>query len=369
MSSGSTESQPVPDRKALAWKRTLRIVAWPAMAFVGIYVLYWVVVGILAISHRYQPAEMTLSIDGNCSSAKWPERLRLMTWNVGFAGSGAEEDFFLDGGQNILPRDRESVLHHLGNITAFLRQNPVDVDLLEEVDNGSRRTYSIDEQQSIAGSVNACSSFALNHNVSFIPYPKRGPLGRVQSGMLALGKFRPMVAKRYQLHGSFPWPDRAFQMERCLLVWELPREDGRNWTIIQLHLEVWDAGNIRRAELAQLRDLALREYNEGHYVVLGGDWNSVLPGVRLDEYTQRKPTPRTLHLNADFLPPGWTWGIDRSRPSHRSMESPYDPQKNYLTVIDGFVVSPNVRIDSVQTVPLNFQDSDHEPVLIEVTGR
>jgi len=115
--------------------------------------------------------------------------------------------------------------------------------------------------------------------------------------------------------------------------------------------------------------LALRQYDEGHYVALGGDWNAVLPGVHLDEYTKRKPGPHTLQLSADFLPPGWTWCVDRSRPTNQSAEGPYDPPKNYLTVMDGFVVSPNVRIDSVETVPLNFQDSDHEPVSIEVTGR
>jgi hypothetical protein len=104
-------------------------------------------------------------------------------------------------------------------------------------------------------------------------------------------------------------------------------------------------------------------------VVLGGDWNAVLPGVRLDECTKRKPGPHALQLSADFLPPGLTWGVNRSRPTNQSAEGPYDPPKNYLAVIDGFVVSPIVRIDSVETVPLSFQDSDHEPVLIEVTGR
>jgi endonuclease/exonuclease/phosphatase family metal-dependent hydrolase len=187
--------------------------------------------------------------------------------------------------------------------------------------------------------------------------------------MLALGKSRPAEVRRYQLHGSFPWPDRAFQMERCLLVWKLPRDDGKNWTIIQLHLEAWDVGDIRTAELAQLRELALKEYSEGNFVVLGGDWNAVLPGVRMDEFTKRKPSERMLKLNEDFVPPEWTWGVDHSRPSNRSNEVPYDPRKNYLTVIDGFVVSPNVRIDSVKTMPLNFQDTDHEPVLIEITSR
>lgn len=326
--------------------------------------------GILAISHRYQPPLSALNIEGNCSSAKWPETLRLLTWNVGYAGTGAQEDFFLAGGKNVLAKDKRSVLQHLGNINAFLRQIPEDLYLIEEVDSPSTRTYGVNERQVIAAGMDTCcSSYALNHNVLFIPYPKLKPLGQVRSGMLALGRLRPADAKRIQLQGAFPWPDRAFQMERCLLVWKLPRRDGRSWTIIQLHLEAWDAGNIREAELAQLRELALQEYNEGNYVVLGGDWNAILPGLRLDEFTSRSPAANTILLDPDFLPPGWTWGVDRSRPTNRSVESPYDPRKNYFTVIDGFVVSPNVRIDSVRTIPLNFQDSDHEPVQIEVASR
>jgi endonuclease/exonuclease/phosphatase family metal-dependent hydrolase len=134
-------------------------------------------------------------------------------------------------------------------------------------------------------------------------------------------------------------------------------------------LEAWDKGNIRTTELAQLRELALREYEQGNFVVLGGDWNAVLPGVRMDEFTERKPSSHVIKLDEGFLPAGWTWGVDRSRPSNRSDDFPYDPRKNYLTVIDGFAVSPNVRIDLVETIPLNFQDTDHEPVRIEITSR
>jgi endonuclease/exonuclease/phosphatase family metal-dependent hydrolase len=351
-------------------KRALRGMAWLVGIGVGIYLLYWIVVYGLAIAHRYQPAEATLAIEGKCNPSKWPEKLSVMTWNLGYGGMAAENDFFLDGGHNILANDKTSVVRHLTSMAAVLRKHPVDLYLLEEVDSGSWRSYSIDERQVVMEGVDACcSSYALNHDVFFLPYPMLRPLGPVRSGMLALGRFRPAEAKRIQLHGSFPWPDRAFQMERCLLLWKLPREDGKNWTIIQLHLEAWDAGSIRAAELAQLRELALKEYSAGNFVLLGGDWNAVLPGVRMDEFTQRKPNAHLLKLNEDFLPSGWTWGIDRSRPSNRSTNVPYDPQKNYLTVIDGFVVSPNVRIESVETIALNFQDTDHEPVHIELSGQ
>lgn len=351
-------------------KRGLRVLAWAAGTLVAIYLSYWAVVYVLALTHKYQPPEAILKIEGSCVDAKWPDKLSLMTWNLGYGGMGAGDDFFLDGGHNVLARDKDSVLRHLGSITTFLQKHPADINLLEEVDSDSRRSYFVDERRAITASMeDSCSSYALNHDMFFIPYPKLRPLGRVRSGMLALGKFRPGEAKRYQLHGSFQWPDRAFQMERSLLVWKLPREDGKNWTIIELHLEAWDAGNIRAAELVQLQELALREYDEGNFVVLGGDWNAVLPGVRMDEFTKRKPSSHVIKLDESFLPEGWTWGVDRSRPSNRSDDFPYDPRKNYMTVIDGFVVSPNVRIDSVETVPLNFQDTDHEPVRVEVASR
>ncbi len=358
------------EEKGQLWRRTLSLLTWLFGTCLAIYLLYWILVGVLAISHRYQPALTTLTTQGNCPAGPWPDNLYLLTWNVGYAGTGAEDDFFLAGGRNVLARDKESVGRHLRNIEGVLRQNPADIYLLEEVDFNSRRTYGVDERNAIVTSlVTYCSAYALNHDVFFIPHPKLMPLGRVRSGMLALGRFRPQEATRYQLQGSFPWPDRAFQMERCLQVWKLPRGDGSHWTIIQLHLEAWDSGNIRETELKQLKELALREYSEGAYVVIGGDWNAVLPGVRLDEFTKPKSDSHTMQLKADFLPEGWIWGIDRSKPTNRSVESSYDPQKNYLTIIDGFVVSPNVRMDMVKTLPLGFQDSDHEPVLVEVESR
>ena len=52
------------------------------------------------------------------------------------------------------------------------------------------------------------------------------------------------------------------------------------------------------------------------------------------------------------------------------MNQPYDPADTANTqyyVIDGFFLSPNVRVDSVETVDLGFENSDHNPVLLRVT--
>ena len=36
-------------------------------------------------------------------------------------------------------------------------------------------------------------------------------------------------------------------------------------------------------------------------------------------------------------------------------------------VIDGFLISPNVTVESVQTVDEGFENSDHNPVLLTVS--
>jgi endonuclease/exonuclease/phosphatase family metal-dependent hydrolase len=176
---------------------------------------------------------------------------------------------------------------------------------------------------------------------------------------------------RLQLPGSFTWPTSAFNLDRCLLLLSLPREDGKTWVVINVHLEAWDAqGGLKRQELAFLKSLALEKYNEGNYVIVGGDWNSVLPGVRIDQFPSRdKPSQYYQPLPDDFTPGGWTWGVVATRPGNRQGNSRYQPGITYVSVIDGFLVSPNVKIQSVSTLPLDFKDSDHEPVMLQIAGR
>jgi endonuclease/exonuclease/phosphatase family metal-dependent hydrolase len=307
-------------------------------------------------------------VDEHCADGKWPDRMTLVTWNLGYGGNGAESSFFLDGGKEVLASRKQSVLAHLSGITNFLATHPADVYLLQEVDSGSRRTYYIDEPDRISNKLpNVCLAYARNHDVPFIPYPYFRPLGRTRSGILSGAVRKPIEAIRYKLPGSFPWPKSAFHLQRCLLLERFPREHGNEWVVINVHLEAWDDGNIRIQELAFLRDLALSEYRRGNYVIIGGDWNSVLPGVVIEQFSTKEPHgPHVRSLPDDIFPSDWTWGVDRSRPTNRRTNAPYRPGMTYKTIIDGFLVSPNIDIDSTETSPLEFADTDHEPVVIRL---
>jgi endonuclease/exonuclease/phosphatase family metal-dependent hydrolase len=325
----------------------------------------------LALTHHKPPPTLALAIDGSGSPGKWPHQLNLLTWNLGYAGTGEEADLFMEGGHDVIAKNKATVLRHLTNISKILRQYREDVYFLQEVDLRSRRTYQINELAYLADDFREFAySFAFNYDVWFVPYPFTRPMGRVRSGLMTLGAYRPAEATRVQLPGSVAWPISAFVLDRCMLVWRLPREDGKEWVLINLHLSAWDAkGDIRDQELAFTKDFASKEYNLGNYVVIGGDWNSVLPGVRADQFPSRdKPSRYLKILSEAVFPKEWHWGIAPSHPSNRQVNAPYVPGKSFVTIIDGFLVSPNVRIESTGVLALDLKDSDHEPVTISVAA-
>jgi hypothetical protein len=111
-----------------------------------------------------------------------------------------------------------------------------------------------------------------------------------------------------------------------------------------------------------LRDFAVNEFENGHYVIIGGDWNMRLVETNFPHTTD----PKYLFWIHDFpenaFPEGWQIVADPMTPSVRTDHQAYVAGDNYVCVIDGFVVSPNVHVQSVATTDLGFEVSDHHPI-------
>jgi hypothetical protein len=73
-----------------------------------------------------------------------------------------------------------------------------------------------------------------------------------------------------------------------------------------------------------------------------------------------------MMIPADFMPPGWNWIYDARTPTNRSVIAAYDPDITGTTVIDLFLLSPNIHDISVDCIDLRFENSDHNPVRIKV---
>jgi len=70
-------------------------------------------------------------------------------------------------------------------------------------------------------------------------------------------------------------------------------------------------------------------------------------------------------MDSAFLP-GWQFVFDAEVPSNRDVEGPYLKGKTKTTIIDFYVVSPNVEVRRIRTIPTGFRYSDHQPVIMKV---
>ena len=293
------------------------------------------------------------------------EPLTVLSWNVGYAGLGKNEDFFMDGGKQSKPAESGVVYAYLDGITKTLREQAPDLALLQEVDADSARTYKIDERPYLETDMDN-TAFALNYSCPFVPVPWP-PIGKVNSGLFTMTQdLKIESAERLSLPCPFSWPLRIANLKRCLLVSYLPvYGTDKQLVLINLHLEAYDDGEGKIAQTRQLFDFMAAEYAKGNYVIAGGDFNQIFPGS-LERYPNTHPENwEPGVLDTQLLPEGWALAYDLNTPTCRLLNQPYDPSDTEGTqyyVIDGIIASPNVNVNSVETVDVQFENSDHNPV-------
>lgn len=304
--------------------------------------------------------------------------LTFTSWNLGFGGLGKESDFFYDNGYFFFSggnrtRTPEDLVRK--NVNGFISvTDSLDSDfyLLQEVDRASRRSHLIDEVAAIGDQLEGFAGvFAENFNTPFVPIPIFEPwhaYGRVLSGLASFSRYQPSENTRIQLPGDFPWPKRVFSLDRCLSLQRFQTENGKELVVVNVHNSAYDAGGeLKAKQLEFIREILLAEYEKGNYVIAGGDWNMCPPYFRFDGYMPGKAEEYTqLNIPELLFPSDWLWIYDASFPTNRKTRTVYEPGTTFVTLIDFFLISPNVKVKSVKTIHLDFDYSDHQPVKMMV---
>jgi endonuclease/exonuclease/phosphatase family metal-dependent hydrolase len=315
----------------------------------------------------YRPGEaLELGIERNRAeilSKGMP--LSVLTFNIGYCGLDAAEDFFMDGGRRSRSRSRRQTLLNLERIASFLTGSRADLLLLQEVDRRASRSHRVDESARLRHDLGSYASvFALNYNVPWVPVPLLRPMGAVKSGLLTFSRFKVRSALRCRFPGREGWPRQLAELDRCYIETRLPVRGGKELVLLNVHLSAFDrGGRIRKMQLAHLRKRMMAEYAAGRHVIAGGDWNHGLPGSDPRRFKATAERPGWYETLPDgFTPPGFVWAVDGAMPSIRGTAAPYRAGINFVAVIDGFLVSPNVEILEVNGRDLAFNNSDHNPV-------
>lgn len=304
------------------------------------------------------------------------DSITLASLNTGYAGLDERADFFMDGGDGVKP-SKEQSKENLMNLIGTIRGLTADVYFLQEVDTDSSRSYSVDQAHmyhTLSGSQTSpkdglFSAHTLNYSCSFVPYPWP-PIGKVHSGVQTLSSFTISKAERIALPCPFKWPVSAANLKRCLLVSYVPLDNSdKQLVLVNLHLEAYDDGEGKAAQTKMLMEFLTSEYEKGNYVIAGGDFNQTFPGA-LDAFPIKDADLWTPGVLEDaILPEGWQFAYDLTTPSCRLLNEPYDPdsENTQFYVIDGFILSPNVELNAVETLNAQFEYTDHNPVRLEVT--
>lgn len=298
------------------------------------------------------------------------DNLVIFNWNIGYGGLGKDMDFFMDEGTRVRAPEEEYASYREG-IFNTVRKTPADIYFFQEVDWKSTRSYKENQVEELAEILKGKSySFASNYKVKYIPSPRiiGTQYGSVHSGLAIYSEYHIEQARRFALPGNYPWPKKIFFLDRCLLMTVIPAESGREWVLINLHTSAYDKGGfLKKEQLEFIKELALTQYNQGRYVVLGGDWNSYLPDTDENQFKSLEIPPAFYRpLPEGWSMPGWSWALDPGVATNRSLAAPYKEGISFTSVIDGYLVSPNVEIIDVEGIDLGFAHSDHNPIILSV---
>ncbi len=344
---------------------------------VGVAALLFVILLLFITITEYRPQdEEPAEVANNTATVKeyveLAKPIDIISWNIGYCGLGAAQDFFMDGGTMVRPSDKKEVEENLAGIIQTLKRYPSDFYFIQEMDKASKRSYYIDQTAALTEALGTALTYTYNFKVSYVPYPIP-PIGKVASGVGLFTRYPFTEAYRFALPVPFKWPVSMVNLKRCMLITRFPLECGKELVIAVLHLEAYDEGEGKIAQTKAVADFIRAEYEAGNYVIAGGDFNQTFPGTQLsyplyDEFW----VPGAM--DGGLLPVGWQFAVDDRTPSCRLNKAPYTPaltdenirKKWPYYVIDGFIVSPNISVLSVETLDESFRYADHNPIKLRV---
>lgn len=334
-----------------------------ALLYVGCVIAY-------ATMTDYKPAEKeTVALRGKNQQTLPDDTLSFLTWNIGYCGLGKESDFFYDGGKTVVS-PRQWVDKNLEGAKKILAgAGKADFMLLQEVDINSKRSYYQNQTEAIAQTLpDYNTAIAVNYDVKFVPKPFTSPMGKAHGGLLSLSPYLSTENTRHQYPSSFPWPTQLFFLDRCFLAQKYPLANGKQLVVINTHNSAYDnTGKLKKAEMDYLKNYLSNEYAKGNYVVVGGDWNQCPPNFNGNAFIKQGMEPYDpSNIAPDFMPEGWLWAYDPAVATNRSNLTAFNQKTTSTTLIDFFLISPNIELIKVQCIDLQFEYSDHQPVLMQV---
>lgn len=368
---------------------TLSVLIGLPLLTVGGYVAY-----VAGSYHRIGNQELTIAKASVVREVPVGEGLSVTSFNIGFGAYSDQYTFFMDEG---FDEDGKKTVGHYGKgvskedvqkntdgVLSGAKALQSDFYLLQEVDQESDRAYHINQREAFEKAFSDYeSTYAVNFDSAYLFYPFHDPHGKSLAGLSTLSRYALKEASRqeYTISTSF---SKFFDLDRCFAVHRLTVENGKEFVLVNSHMSAYDeGGKIRNTQIKELHSYIKAEADKGNYVVVGGDFNHDLltnnPDYGYtqenfaykDDIKQGRPEWLSYMFEEDGSSPfddGFKVIASDEEPSCRDCDVPYTRGDTFVSTVDGFIVSENVRVESVHTAKLRedrpFAYSDHQPTTL-----
>lgn len=281
-----------------------------------------------------------------------------LTYNIGYCATDKQTSLGNKDNKYRYKVQSEVVYDNLIAVAGYIKDANCEFSLLQEVDLPSSRSAKIDQVEFLGSELTDMnSSFAYNYNAKYVPFPLNHPVGGTYSGLLTLSKFQAQSSKRYSLDGQESFPRSLFYLKRCMLVEEYQMPKGKTLILINIHISSYDKDNLFRTEQFHhlLRFLEKTYDGRKNAIIVGGDFNYLLNKDDL-----KMDTPDWLErLPEAFYDSKFTVVYPSNGHTMQSQDKEW--------TIDGFIVSPNVKVLGCSVIDDHFEHSNHNPVKIDFT--
>lgn len=300
----------------------------------------------------------------------------ILTYNIGFGAYDQEYSFFMDvgtmkdgtvmTGKSSRGMSQENVLKNTKGSIHLINELATDFILLQEVDVKATRSYQINQKEMIENSLSHYGRvFALNFHAPYMLYPFYEPHGSVEAGLLTLSRYQISSAKRMSYPVDNGFFAKFFDLDRCFVITRYEVGNDKELVLINNHMSAYDEdGIIRAKQLELLNAMMKQEYDQGNYVIVGGDFNHVL-NIDEEAFLSEQLVPSWVNsLSDEELPDGMKI-VNASNnlevATCRASDIPYIKGVNYMTILDGFIISDNI-VANAENIDADFMYSDHNPV-------
>lgn len=263
-------------------RKFIKIATW---IIIGLVIVGGLLLGLIWVTTFHPPGIQPEEVvcPENAAVLQPGQPLKVLTFNVQYM-AGKNYVFFYDLPHDAGPDERpspEDISQTLNEVARIIRDEDPDLILLQEVDDGAKRTDYQDQAArllELLPEAYRCYTSTFYWQAAFVPHPHiRGAIGQK---LTTISKYRIDEATHYQLPLSPLDPlTQLFYYKRAILEARLPVANAQDFMTLNTHLEVSTQGaKVKQAEITQI-DTHLAQLNRSGYPwVLGGDFNLLPPG-------------------------------------------------------------------------------------------